>query len=338
MLIRYGKDCDMRFIHRDLPQITQMVAEQKKKASFLWDDSLEELSGCRVCGCKRRKFFVTVDEHYDYYECENCGMLYLAQNPRFKSLYVEMGDKTNGSLYTDESIWYQRVEMIAKPKVEFVLDVCKAENIVPKSWIDVGCGGGEILYAISQYTTIDCLGLEADQNERTFAESKGIHVVDAFLDGGPMDEELAKQFKAKDVVSLFNVLELVKKPAQIIDSLWNVMKKNAVLVIESRRHPSFASFANLTAMGNIHRHLTPPNVVSAFSEKSMDLMLAGKFRMIGKWGFGQGFTDIVNNAMLISGCPEDELYLKVLECSNPVQKVLDESELSDAMIYVAVKE
>lgn len=338
MLIRYGKDCDMRKIKRSIPTVEALVLKEKKSAITLWDDSFEEIASCRVCGCTRRKFFLTVYEKYNYYECENCGMLYLANNPKYKTMYVDNYDTVNGDLYTDESIWYERIAMIAKPKVDFVLDVCRAERINPKSWIDIGCGGGEILYSISKYTSIECLGLEPDKHERAFAEKKGIHVIDAFLDFDHVDEELNLQFQSKDVVSLFNVLELMENPVKAIDYLWKAMKKGSVLVIESRRHPSAASFANLTAMGNIYRHMTPPNCVSAFSEKSMNILLEGKFRLIGKWGFGQGYTDMVNNAMLINGRSEDELYLKMLECNNSIQKIFDEAGLSDAMIYVAIKE
>lgn len=338
MLIRYGKNFDMRKIKRNMPTIEEFTAKQKKVAMDSWGDSFGEVSACRVCGCTKRKLFLTVYEKYDYYECENCGMLYLASNQQNERTYGENYEVMNGDTYIDESIWYERVAMIAKPKVDFVLDVCKAEDLEPKSWIDIGCGGGDILYAISQYTSIDCLGLEGDKYECAFAEKKGLHVLNTFLDFDNVNEDLRSQFQTKDIVSIFNVLEAIEDPVKVIDYLWNVMKKGAVLVIESRRHPSAASFANLTAMGKIYRYLAPPQAISAFSEKSMDILLNGKFRLIGKWGFGQGFTDIVNNAMLINGRSEDELYLKMLGCNNSVQKVFDEAGLSDTMIYVAIKE
>ena len=70
----------------------------------------------------------------------------------------------------------------------------------------------------------------------------------------------------------------------------------------------------------------------------METLLCGKFKIIGKWGFGQGFADMVNNAMFLSGKEENDLYLKVLECSNQMQRVFDEAGLSDSMIFVAVRE
>lgn len=339
MLIRYGKDCDMRSINRDLSKIAQMVAENERNSLYHWDESLEENLCCRACGCQQRKLVLTIHGKYDFYECENCGTLYLGQNPRYRAMYVDEGDKANGNIYIDDSNWFKRVDMISKPKVDFVLDVCKAENITPKSWIDIGCGGGEILYAISKYTTIDCLGVEADQNERVFAEAKGIRVMDAFLDVNNVDEELAQQLRTKDIVSIFNVLEHMVEPAKVVDYLGKIMKKGSVFVIEVPRHPSVASFANMTCMDKvIYRHINPPFHASIFTEKAIDILFDGKFRMVGKWGFGQGFTDIINNALLISGRPVDEVYTKMLDCSNPIQKILDEAGLSDTMIYVAVKE
>lgn len=49
----------------------------------------------------------------------------------------------NFGIYIDSEVYKQRVEMIAKPKADFIIDVIKIIGIVMRNWLDIGCGGGE---------------------------------------------------------------------------------------------------------------------------------------------------------------------------------------------------
>ena len=362
MIVRYGKDFDMRRINRDLSAISGWIKESEALASEFWSSVSQEVPRCRVCSSADRKLFMRFFDRYDYFECKGCGMLYLGQVPQCKTIYEADENNANGDCYMDESIFEERVNMIARPKVDFVLDVCnsfenghsmewvgcRASNLNhswkhegrsgPTSWLDVGCGGGDILYYLSYYKGITCEGIEADKREVQLCQKRGLQVVKDFIDTRNPSQEVCRLLARNDIVSLFNVLEHVDEPSQMVEYLYASMKKGSVLVLEVPRHPSAASFANLTSGGKTYRHLVPPAHISVFSEKSMETLLCGKFKIIGKWGFGQGFADMVNNAMFLSGKEENDLYLKVLECSNQMQRVFDEAGLSDSMIFVAVRE
>lgn len=60
--------------------------------------------------------------------------------------------------------------------------------------------------------------------------------------------------------------------------------------------------------------------------------------MVGTWGFGQGFTDILTGMMLLGNVYEIELYENLMDISNDIQRIIDEKGFSDQMIYVLEKE
>lgn len=282
--------------------------------------------------------FITEFERYKYYECEGCGMVYLANLPETNEMYT--GEETaNGSAREYEDQFVQRVDMITKPKVEFVLDLCRQQNIRIDSWLDIGCGIGEILHYLEKNTNVKGAGIETDPKRVDFIRrqlGEKVKIFDKYLEPDNCDREIMDQIRKTNVITMINVLEHVQHPKRWIEFLHQNMEKGSVLVIEVPRHPSAASFANLMMPDRIYRHISAPVHLSIFSEASMDCLLEGKFRMIGKWGFGQGFADIVNNAVMLSDMYHKRLYQQLLDCSNKVQKVLDESGLSDSMIFAAV--
>ena len=138
MFRKYGKSIDMRMINRNLSRLKEMIAANKAFSSklVLSDETLRKK--CIVCGSEARELFLTVHDKYRYFECKDCGCLTLEKFPDVKSMYAS--EKTaNGNIYIDKDTYKIRVEMIAKPKVDFVLENTK-EPI--NSWLDIGCGGG----------------------------------------------------------------------------------------------------------------------------------------------------------------------------------------------------
>jgi 2-polyprenyl-3-methyl-5-hydroxy-6-metoxy-1,4-benzoquinol methylase len=61
--------------------------------------------------------------------------------PNIKEMYVDE-KSANGLDHTDLSIYEKRVDMIFKPKVDWILEVCNSNGIKINKWTDIGCGGG----------------------------------------------------------------------------------------------------------------------------------------------------------------------------------------------------
>ncbi len=74
-----------------------------------------------------------------------------------------------------------------------------------------------------------------------------------------------------------------------------------------------------------------------FSEDSLVWLLEDLFDIQGKWLFGQGYSDLINNAMLLSGEKENELYHRLMDLSHTIQPVFDRNGLADQILLVAKK-
>ncbi len=117
------------------------------------------------------------------------------------------------------------------------------------------------------------------------------------------NSQINRIINRNDVVSFFNVLEHMEDPKRFIDYIYNNMHDNAVMVFEVPRHPSIASFANMTYCNIIYRHITSPGHLQVFSEKSIAMLLQDKLN----------------------------------DLSNTIQPIFDEEGLADQILVVAIK-
>ncbi len=337
MIEKHGKSIKMTSIKRDLAAIYKAMDENKKTAN-LWYNGNKSSNNetCRICGSNRRDLFVSMYGKYNYYHCQNCDAIYLDNLPKQNEMYTRDGESLNIKSYIDEEVFLKRVEMISGPKVEFVLDICRAKETKPQKWLDIGCGGGEILEYLKKYD-IEPIGIESDPAECRFIHLRGNHVIQKYIDIEKDDPELSALIEKSDIISFINVLEHLVNPVEFIDYLYKNMHKNAIMVFEVPRYPSMASFANLTNPNNVYRHIVPPIHLQIFSDKSIDFLLDKKYRVEGKWFFGQGYTDVVTNAMIQAGKRTSCLYDLMMNISNEVQAIVDKNGFSDQMLIVAIK-
>lgn len=178
------------------------------------------------------------------------------------------------------------------------------------------------------------IGIESDPREIQFARSKGLEVIEGFFDPDYEVQAIQEIVSKADVVSMFNVLEHIEYPHKTIEILEKNMKTGSLLVLEVPRHPSMASFANLIYPQFTYRHITPPVHLQIFSEKSIEILTSDSFNLLATWGFGQGYTDILTNAVLLDRTKDTTLYQQLMDISNDVQKIIDENGYSDTMIFV----
>lgn len=337
MLKRYGKIVDMRNINRNLGTVREIMEEATGCMNEYYHVSKEGKPRCRICGSNEVTLFVKLLGKYDYYSCSRCESLFLGDIPDVKSMYN--GGTANSTSYIDDTVYDKRVEMIAAPKIQFVLEACREDgDIQLESWLDIGCGGGEILNWLSCNSNIRAEGIESDEREYRFTVSKGLNVNNCYIDIENENDQINQMIYRNDVISFFNVLEHMENPVGFINYVHENMHNNAVLVFEVPRHPSVASFANMTCSEMVYRHISSPGHLQVFSEKAIDMLFENKFRMIGKWVFGQGYTDLINNAMLMAEKEESTLYNKLLDVSNRIQAIFDEEGMADQILVVAVKE
>jgi SAM-dependent methyltransferase len=210
-----------------------------------------------------------------------------------------------------------------------------------KVWCDIGCGVGELLVAIESFqqnkNEYEAVGIESDPRALRFGRGRNLNIIEGFLDPDNPRGDLLEVISTSNIVSMFNVLEHIEHPNRVVDIFKKYMKAGSFLVIEVPRHPSLASFSNLISPQLTYRHIAPPVHLQIFSEKAMGMLVKDSFHIIGKWGFGQGFTDILTSMMFLGNKRDLSLYQQLMDISNDVQKVIDIEGYSDTMIFVMQK-
>lgn len=342
MIRRYGKNFDINRLKRNIDEIKRLNKKNEiyAKSEVTSFDNNQKYP-CRICGSQEYTLFIN-KYGFQYCECEKCGAVYLANLPDIKKLYDEVDEKsTYSDTFFNEELYKKRVEMIAKPKVEFILECLdhkmeSSENV----WLDIGCGVGEVLSYVNTKSNWKVKGIEANKGEIAFAKQMGIeNITQGFLECNIDNEIINALLKDANVISLLNIIEHIENPNQMISYISKLMRKGSYLIIEVPRHPSLSSFVSMAFPHFNYRQIAPPQHLQIFTEKSLEFMLKNNFEFIAQWKFGQGYLDILSGAML--ECETNEamknLYVNLIEIANDVQKTIDEKDFSDVILLVARK-
>ena len=142
---KYGKSINSVFLKKDL---NKQVSIGVSKEMSLAIRPGENKTNCPIC--KNSSFESLCNIYgFNYVECKNCGVAFVINAPKDEELQKiyksEAYSSSNKILYANDSIIDYRIENIAKPKVDYVLSNLK--NKV-SSWLDIGCGTGEILSVV----------------------------------------------------------------------------------------------------------------------------------------------------------------------------------------------
>lgn len=333
MIERYGKVVNMRKM-RSIEQERDLNANAQKSCETFFDVEDGGSKKCRICGSPNISLYHKGYYGFNYYECGHCKSLYLENLPKVNEMYREAG--CNAGYYIDDESFMNRVNVIAAPKVDFVLEACKACKMKVNRWLDVGSGGGQILHYVKSLGISEC-GIESDKSEVEFSQKRGYHVINAFINPTQTQPEINAEVENADVISLITVLEHIEKPDMLVDYFKKHMKKSAMLVIEVPRHPSVSSFACRMYRDIVYRHMCLPIHLQIFNDKTFDVLFGSEFETVAKWEFGQGFSDLVNFPVILSDNYDNLIYDEIMKHTNEIQKIIDEGGLADTMFIVARK-
>lgn len=330
----------MRNLNRNLNNIREM-RQNRKVASlkYLKEFNSDEKISCPICESGQYKSYVDI-YGYRYCECQDCKSIFLANLPNIGELY-QGSEEVAVEHYVDKEIFDKRKEIISKPKLEFVLECLneyyEEDNFEINSWLDIGCATGELLSFV-QDMGIKAVGIESDFREVEFARKiVGLEIIEGYVDSNNPNEEINNAIREASVISFINVLEHIPNPIDFIRDIYEYSNENSILVFEVPRHPSLASFSNLVSHDAVYRHMVPPQHLQIFTEEGVDEILKDKYEIIGRWGFGQGFFDILTESAINANLENLELYNQLIDQSNPIQKAIDEAGFSDTMIFVCKK-
>lgn len=167
-----------------------------------------------------------VENGFTLVRCNTCGLIYLTPRPDDKEISnaskcgIHKGEK---ALDFTGSFSYSKVKNYLKILDDFYGDEMKGKE---STWLDIGCGFGEFLLALKQYSEgkIEVVGVEPNVKKQAVAREKGIDVRFFDLDGHD------GQY---DVISALNVFSHLPQPIDSFRSWSRLLKPDGEFFLET---------------------------------------------------------------------------------------------------------
>lgn len=337
MEVLIGKPINMERLNRTIEwrkKIRSSHIEQCKTYTF---DKLR--TQCPICKSMNYEHLTSINR-FDYVTCSQCKHVFYLQileKQDVKLIYDGETDYLQD--ITDMSIFNQRVEMIGKAKVEYVTKRLKKKK--DDLWLDVGCGGCELLYAAKQAGWL-VRGIEPCSSGVRQGQRLGIHIDQLYIQPQKAKDqneisELQKLFRAR-VVSLFGVLEHIDDPVVFLKEITTFLSAGTTLVVGVPRTPSLSSLSIQFCPEKSTRYLVPPDHIHIFSENSLSQVLrSSDYHITHMWKFGQDFFELMS---MFTEMSDKELHnwpKELFSAIVGIQEQIDKQGLSDSIIVIAEK-
>ena len=272
--------------------------------------------------------------------CSVCGHIQSKAKPPqgypsvpFDTVYPELSAQEYAS----------RVERIYKPKLSWIfdslnrLDLTK-EELISKSWIDLGSGAGYFLKSLKDEGVKELKGSDSN-NQLVDISNKalGSTVADCTLDS--LSEVV--QNSSTDVYTAFFVLEHLEDVSIFLNALKS-KPKGTVFVFAV---PVFGLSCLLEGIFKNHfaRNLDGIIHTQMYTDKSIEyaMKIAG-YEITNEWIFGQDAADLIRvmYSDIKESNPEvemEELKNKLSEMIDPMQEAIDKNNLADQRHVIAIK-
>lgn len=225
---------------------------------------VHQVSACTVCGAEQFSEIPVSDEH-SVRECGACGTVFAPAYAEPEDVYVDDYLLGQGRQESSFGIHFD----VLDPRFQEYLGrvghdrMRKVEAITPTgSFLDVGCGTGEVLAAAKErgWSTT---GVEPIAKEAAFArEQRSLDVITSTLEDSGLPQS------SFDVVAAFHVLEHMPQPTEFLRSTARWAKPGGHVVIEV---PNFGSRARLRSRQfNGWRHLRPLEHINHFTPATLE--------------------------------------------------------------------
>ena len=335
MKFKYGKEFNPEDIGRK-SEWKKKIADYQKDLALVQKPFTTLIQKCPVCDNTKGEIFCKIFD-YNYKKCEKCNHIFstrIVPQQRLEEYYSSLKEikSSQGEIYLDKNIFFKRVEAIAKPKFEFVIENVKTFPS-SKTWIDLGSGPGELIFYANEKGW-DATGYEIDVEAVAFAKTLNINIIESKINSN-FDFEI---FNKANVISLINVLEHVVDPKSFLKKITDFTCAGTYLLMEIPHHPSLSSIVNKIFPDYSNRHIYPPDHLHIFSNESLNNMIqACNLSTEALWYFGQDFSDLFSSLALSNKLSDDPILNEIFKLCNDLQSTIDKKRLSDTILILAQK-
>lgn len=253
-------------------------------------------TACKNC-CAPLAPAAFVKQEIPYHLCGGCGHLsghYEDSEPFYRAMFSDNGGAVVAGHYAapDRAAFDARVEVIYRPKMDFLADVLAADGVDPTrlSYADIGTGLGHFVQAMLDAGIKDCRGYEASQalvdQGNAILGGKRIELLSI-----PDLDRLVPELEA-EVVTMVFVLEHLIDPRGIVEALKRNPAVRYLLVAVPVHSPS--CYIELMFPTVYERHLS--GHTHLYTDRSLRWLCdAVGLERIGEWWFGADAMDLLRS-------------------------------------------
>ena len=209
------------------------------------------VANCYNCGSQKHGFYAE-ENGFSLVKCVECGLLFVKNRPDDDEIsQAHRQGKHRGEKEIDVT---GRFEEARIPKyLEILEDLFEGNIGNKKTWLDVGCGHGEFMVAVQEYSQegIRIKGTEPNVNKQESARKRGLDV--EYFDINSHEQKY-------DVISMLNVYSHLPAPPMFLESLKKKLNPRGELILET------GDTADLSA-DNHYRPFYLPDHLSFASER-----------------------------------------------------------------------
>jgi SAM-dependent methyltransferase len=230
---------------------------------------------CYNCGSTNSAPYAE-ENGYSLVKCSGCGLLFVDNPPN----PVDIADAArNGRHHGDRDLQVTgRFHASKVPRYAVILrDLFGGDLRSLRSWLDVGCGHGELMMAILELSEgSTCVrGMEPNVRKVTSARSRNLDV-SAF--------DLTSHEAKYDVVSMLDVYSHLPNPPKFISLLTRLLKPQGELLIQTGDAAGFAAEEQLLPFG-LPDHLSFASekiVVDILKRQGFEILCVRKYSYLNR--------------------------------------------------------
>lgn len=338
MIKEYGKPFDYFKLGKSFKEGGDFMLYMKQSAESLMQEAKRKDAvildpRCPICGSDRSNVELELFS-FDLSVCSEseCGHCFCSTRipHRLRTDFFKQDNQYSVKNYCNPKVREFRIREIAVPKVQFAL---RHSHIPSGSWLDIGCGSGDVLLALKEIGW-DAKGTELSKEDVDYAKQND--QLDIHLGGlDTLRSDLKNSF---DIVSLFGVLHCVDDPLNLLKMAKSFIKPDGFIVTELSHFKSVEFDAVKTYKENPSRTAyNGATTLQHFTENSMLKMFAlSGFKPVAIWYYGTDIYEIINQLCFASPLFfESDLYQSILRSSNEIQCSFDKAERSSTILVIA---
>lgn len=185
---------------------------------------MKSLKSCYNCGSEINSFYAE-ENGFTLVKCHQCGLLFVDNPPDENEISQAMKQGTHRGIKELDVTGVFHVQKI-RHYLKILEDMFKGKLGNHKTWLDVGCGHGEFIMAVQEYSAgrVTVKGTEPNIYKQESARKRGLNV--SYFDLDLHEEKY-------DVISLLNVYSHLPNPPMFLNSLKRLLNPGGELILET---------------------------------------------------------------------------------------------------------